>query len=85
MLINFAKVSHPYLSILGDVLFFPVILSLASLSRFPLEWQFCRALARVAAAVTPRQGSGLCRLVVLGRRVINEKLLYKIIKYDEMG
>ena len=85
MLINFAKVSHPCLSILGDVSFFPVILSPASLSRFPLEWQVCRAPARVAAAVTPGQGSGLCRLVLLGRRVINEKLLYKTVKYDKMG
>jgi hypothetical protein len=33
----FAKGSHPCPSVLGDVLFIPVLLSLASLSRFPLE------------------------------------------------
>jgi len=40
-LIYFAKGCHPCLSILGDVLFVPVILSLASPSRFLLQWQFC--------------------------------------------
>ena len=45
----------------------------------------------VVAAVTPwqspewGQGSGLCGPVLLWRRVTNQKLLYKTMKYDIMG
>ena len=40
---KFRKDCRTYLSVLGGVLFVPVILSLASPSRFPLGWQFCPA------------------------------------------
>jgi len=42
-LINFPKGCHPRSPILGDVLFVPIMLSLASLSTFPLGWRFCLA------------------------------------------
>jgi len=63
-LINLAKGCHPYLSVLGDVLLVPVILSLASSSRFPREWPFfpalgihryhCDTLAVLPAGTWPR-------------------------------
>jgi hypothetical protein len=51
-LINLAKGCHPCPSVVCDVLYVPVILSLAS----PLEWRF-RRRACVAAAVRPWQSS----------------------------
>ena len=91
MTLNFAKGCHPCLSVLGDVLFVPVNLSLAPPSGFPPECVAIRLRASVAAAATPwgpsqwREGSDLCGLVPFGRRATNEKLLYATIKQDKMG
>jgi hypothetical protein len=87
--INFAKGCHPCPSVLSDGwhVLFVVIIPLLVSQRFPLEWRFC--LAPGIAAATPwqasqwGQGSGLCELVLLGRRVTNEELLNRTIKYDK--
>jgi hypothetical protein len=68
---------------LGRCMFVPVILSLASPSRFSLNGGSVRYRASVAPAVTPwwssqrGQDTDLYDLVFLRMRVANEKLLYR--------
>jgi len=86
MLTNFAKGCHPCLSVLGNVLFVPVNLSVAPPSGFPPECVAIWLWASFAAATTPwepsqwMEGSDLCGLVPFGRGATNEKLLYATIK-----
>jgi len=88
---NFEKGCPPWLSFLGEVLFVLVVLSLASLSRFPLEWRFCPArgmhrCCRDTLAVLPVvTGLRSLRASPLERRVTKEELMYRTIKYNKMG
>jgi len=74
VLITFAKECHPRASVLSDVLFVSVILSLASRQ----DPRFCpapvgRGLRSLRASPFGEEGSK------------REKLLYRTIKYDKMG
>ena len=89
--INAVKRCHPYPSVLDDVFFVPVILYLASLSGFPLEWRFCPApgMCRCRCdtlAVLP-VGTRLrsLRANPIGEEGYKREVTYRVIKYERMG